>query len=143
MFRMIPTGLALAVLMGCASEPAPLAPPEFYEQVGGMLAVVDVCSPSGFMSSDVAGKALYLADYRQKSTSYRYWPNQIEQRRTALREKSSKQVSKEFCAQAASYIEAIYLETAQLQRSQVNQSPAYPTNTNCTTYFGNTHCTSY
>lgn len=138
--RWIGLMLAVGVLVGCASQPQPPGQ-EWYVRMASMSAVTDMCRDAGYFTSQERGAGLFfLQQYRQEvSHDPVRLTNYIAQAKDAL-----SPIPKETCTRYAQMIEA-----KRLEHQQKMQAPAAPVQSNlpkqtqCSTYFGQIHCTTY
>lgn len=121
--------LALS-LIGCATTPLPDA---HYSQLASQFVAAQECGAKGLMPAETA--ALAIAVTRNKLDEYTYDKWMLEQRLDYA--KNTLTMTQAQCNTMAVWAMGF-------KGSQATATPTYqPRTTNCSTYFGQTHCTSF
>ncbi|MPS58875.1 MAG: hypothetical protein E2594_17155 [Pseudomonas sp.] len=133
--------LVTGMLVGCAS-PAQDAPDQWYVTMALNETMTTLCHQAGLMDSDTSATGMYLVRmYKQQTYHDPAKLNfRINEAKSALNP-----VQEADCARYTVFIKTTQMEQESKQARQLS-NPAQlstPRQTNCSTYFGQTHCTSY
>lgn len=137
MKNIIASSLGLLVLAGCAAQPQKIALSSAdYDYAARALYAAHSCGISGKISPEKSGQAKQFIIQRLQQTNVD--TDLLQQRITAL---GSPEVPQEACNK-------VLMDVAQAGGNEsAKPSPAAPaarpTYTRCSTYFGQTHCTTY
>ena len=130
MKKLLLSSLVLLSLIGCASTPLPDA---YYDKLAGQFIGAQECGAKGFVPAETA--AMAIAFTRNKLNEYTYDKAQMQDRLEYA--KMSLTVTREQCNSMAVSVMGI-------KGSQPTAPVQYaPRTTNCATYFGQTHCTTF
>jgi hypothetical protein len=130
MKKLLLPSLVLLSLIGCASAPLP---ENNYEKAAMQLVGSHKCGATGLMPVEMAaaGKRItqnYLRSHSFNQDRLEIFLNSANQTLT---------VTPEICNQLA-------MEIVRINGGSATATPAYqPRTTNCSTYFGQTHCTTF
>lgn len=126
-------------LAGCASHPAPVMDAQGYEKIAKGFAIVEQCTLKGFITPMEGAEGRRLTNI--ELGRYQYYRQELDRQYTQQME-AFKAIDKESCnSLAASIHQYGNVGNKVVQPAVAPQN--YPTYTNCSTYFGQTHCTSY
>ena len=126
-------GLAILSLVGCATQQQSQAEIDSYAK-GHYRSYI--CAAAGFMDQETAAKGMAFANSQvNRSQSAQY--QESVRRHAATGERADQQN----CANLR-----LQILTAMAAKENKSAAPAQtyqPTTTNCSTYFGQTHCTTF
>jgi hypothetical protein len=130
--------LTTIALSGCAAQQKPALPEQAYDKFAQQIVVLDRCGLQGKMQPDLAAFA------KAKTTiDLATWSYEEDKMMAAIKvvEGYNYQIPMEVCNSYAVGFEGVRLKD---KAAAARPVPSYmPRTTNCSTYFGQTHCTTY
>lgn len=139
--RWIALMLGVGVLSGCGSMMQSDLNENGYIQTAALWAGAEACSNARLVDTQTATAAYYFA--RSNVTGVNY----DQQKLDAYTNKARKEIvaSESFCNSLAQAVEIRKMEEQRFRQNVQRTAPpsTLPVQTNCSTYFGQTHCTTF
>lgn len=132
----------IGLLVGCASQPT-ATPEQWYITMATNEAMTNLCYEAELMDSDTSATGMYLLSVYRNQTAHD--PNKLSFRVNEAKGALTP-VKKEHCRQYTQLIKTEKLKLESRQKAATSQrstSSDIPKQTQCSTYFGQTHCTTY